>query len=132
MELKALAETKGVFAIINKEVTGDQEDNASTAVGLGVLGRDPMSNLLEAEGRQLLNDGLNTLARLALKGQHRVIAVEGSELSAVFIELLIIKVDELVGNVEKIGHFDGIPARKLKKGSVVGEVKRGGEVRAQL
>lgn len=95
-QVEGLREVHGALLLIDQELASDEDNDALVGAGLGILGRDLVLDLLERKAAQLLDNGGGTEDGGGLKGEHRLLAVEGNQLLAVGIEGVVVKVDELV------------------------------------
>lgn len=106
LELEALGVAHGLLLLINNESTGNQDNDATLAGGLGIKGGNLVAHLLEGKGGQLLDNTSGTLNRGSLEGEHRLVTVERSETTTVGVESLVVELNELLSDGGEVGHFE--------------------------
>lgn len=102
-ELESLGVAHGALLLINQQLAGDQDQHTAVNAGLGIEGRDLVLDLLEGKTGKLLDNGGSALGSRGLESQHGLLAVEGSELLSVAVELGVVKGHELLRNFLKVG-----------------------------
>jgi len=95
-ELEGLAEVHGALLLIDKESTGNEDNDTALVVGgLGIEGRDLVLDLLKGEASKLLGNSLGAEDGSRLESQHRVVSVESSKTLAITVESVVVELNKL-------------------------------------
>ena len=98
-QVEHLRVTLRVLLLVDQQLTSDHgQDIAVGRSRLCVQRRDSVSDFLEWQGDQFLNNVLRALELSGLEGQHRLLSVQIAQLVSVLVKLLVVEVAELGGN----------------------------------
>jgi len=106
-EVEGLHVAHGLRLIVDHQSTRHQDQDPAGLVGRLRVGRvDPVLDLGEGQVRQLFENGLGSLERFLLKGEHGIVPVESRQLCAVAVKGFVVEVNELLSDALKVSHLD--------------------------